>query len=533
MPGKLEIKDGDAWREWTANDAGEYDASDVRLFDVAALVPQSLAAVPYIDQYFGVWAMLEKPFLNAFERAKHLNVDAHLAIHAGEPAAAERVKRGYSVVDGRIAVIQIAGPMMKHKSSFSNGTSTVEVRRQIRAAINDDTIDGIAFHIDSPGGTVSGTPSLAADIAEAGKRKPTATHYEDLGASAAVWVGSQSLKAFAGHATMVGSIGTYMTVADYSGLAAMEGVKVHVIRAGAFKGAGEGGTEITPDQLANWQRTINELNEQFIRGVAAGRKLAIGTVRDIADGRVHVGVKAHELGLIDGVQSFDETLAGLRTSRSRNRAAVSGQLHGSDGKPGNYESHQSHQSHQSPERESMSQQSTATESAELTAAKNTIQQFAGSVLSTEPGPATFAELVDALGCQPSQADDALFLADQLGRKATLAQATKAYMQTLKDRAAAREQELAEAKEKAAAPPPPAAPATKSKSGTAPLAESTTGTRTAAAGDPIEEWNAAVAAKVKGGMTKANAVKAVNREQPELRGAMLAAHNAAHGRQYAA
>ena len=41
---------------------------------------------------------------------------------------------------------------------------------------------------------------------------------------------------------------------DASGMAAMEGVKVHVIRADAFKGAGKLGTEVTVEHLNEMQR---------------------------------------------------------------------------------------------------------------------------------------------------------------------------------------------------------------------------------------------------------------------------------------
>ena len=49
------------------------------------------------------------------------------------------------------------------------------------------------------------------------------------------------------------------------------------------------------------------------------------------------------------------------------------------------------------------------------------------------------------------------------------------------------------------------------------------------GDPIVAYNVAVANKVKAGMKQHEAVLAVNREQPELRAAYVAAYNAAKGR----
>jgi len=43
-------------------------------------------------------------------------------------------------------------------------------------------------------------------------------------------------------------------------------------------------------------------------------------VNQLADGRVHLAAKAQALGLIDGVQSLDETLGRIVSERSSGRA---------------------------------------------------------------------------------------------------------------------------------------------------------------------------------------------------------------------
>jgi len=187
----------------------------------------------------------------------------------------------------------------------------VLLRQQIRHAFRNTDAAGILLRFDSPGGTVAGTEDLAADIAAAAGGKPVYGYAEDLCASAAYWGYSQCTKTFANATALVGSIGTYMAIEDLSGHAEQLGVKVHVIRAGTFKGAGTPGTEITDDQLAEWQRIVDELNAHFIAGVARGRRMGESKVRELADGRVHVGQAAVQLGLVDVIESFDDTLARL------------------------------------------------------------------------------------------------------------------------------------------------------------------------------------------------------------------------------
>jgi signal peptide peptidase SppA len=238
-------------------------------------MPTSLAAVPHLDQWFGLWAMEEARFWSAYEFLRRLDLHLHLSSGAVQAAQQQAATSGklFEQRDG-IALIGIHGRMMKQASSLSDGTSTVLARRQIRAAAADADVKAILLHIDSPGGTAAGTADLAADVSVAGNQKPVWSFVEDLDASAAYWVASQSQRVSANATALVGSIGTYGVVYDMSGAAAMEGVKAFVVRAGKFKGMGTPGTEVTQEQLAEMQRTVDGLNEHFLAGVAGGRKLS-------------------------------------------------------------------------------------------------------------------------------------------------------------------------------------------------------------------------------------------------------------------
>ena len=276
---------------------------------------EGLPPVAQLEQYFGVWAMAEDRFRGLVDHVASLDLVAHVTLNqqpAAIAAASSRARGDAEVVDG-VAVVDLSGTLMKTVSSLSSGTSTVNARRQIRQATDDPAVKAILLRIDSPGGTVAGTADLAGEISAAiAAGKPCYAFVEDLAASAAYWIASACTKVFSNATALVGSIGTYSTVADYSAAAAKQGVKVHVIRAGEFKGAGIPGTEITPQQLAEMQRMVNDLNAEFVSAVGAGRKLSAEAVAGLADGRLHVAKNAISFGLIDGIQSFDATLSQLR-----------------------------------------------------------------------------------------------------------------------------------------------------------------------------------------------------------------------------
>ncbi len=265
----------------------------------------------HLHEYLGVWAVT--PRFYQFARQDVLprlqeKVARFGTAEASQAMGASSINGQYEVTADGTAVIELRGSMMKFASSFGGG-GTVACRRKLRAAMNDPFVKAIVLLVDTPGGTVSGTEALAADVRKAAKKKPVYVHIEDLCCSAGYWVASQATRIFAENATtMGGCIGTYAVVDDWSKAYEEAGIKTHLIKAGEFKGAGVEGTEVTAEQLREWQREVNELNEQFVRGVAKGRGVAISTAKDWADGRVFVAGDMLEKGLIDGIQSLDATL---------------------------------------------------------------------------------------------------------------------------------------------------------------------------------------------------------------------------------
>lgn len=285
-----------------------------------------------LDDFFGIWAIEETRFRQAVDRYQGINLVAHIEANRGQVnhlevnqatdvKAAAGDRRLYGVVGDGVAVIQLRGPMMKYVSSMNDGASTVFARRQIRQAVDDDQVGAIMLIIDSPGGTVAGTMDLASEVAKAAVKKPVHAYLEDLTASAAYWIASQAHRVVANNPTaLVGSIGTYAVLYDMSQAAEKLGVKVHVVKAGDFKGTGTPGTEITDEQIADVQRIVDSLNSEFLNGVAQGRSLSLEEVRKIADGRVHPAAEAVGMKLVDAIQSYEQTIADLSSkSKPKNR----------------------------------------------------------------------------------------------------------------------------------------------------------------------------------------------------------------------
>jgi len=272
------------------------------------------------DQLFGWWGIEPTRFERMVAIAKGADLAAlrKEARKARKDAAASGLERPlYGLTADGIAVVEVTGPMTKYETSFQalfGGTSTLRTRQALRSATRNAEVVGIMVLFDSPGGTAAGTSDLADEIRAADARKPTYTYAQDLMASAALWAGSAGRKLFANKGAEIGSIGAYGIVYDTSGYYAQEAVKVHVVSsAPPLKGAGVEGTEITPAQLAEWERQIKDLADVFVTELAAGRGLTKEKAQALHTGQVWVADKARELGLIDDVVSLDEAMRRLRS----------------------------------------------------------------------------------------------------------------------------------------------------------------------------------------------------------------------------
>lgn len=226
----------------------------------------------------------------------------------------------YTVDETGVALIGIQGQITKGRSSFG-GTSSVRTRLALRTAERDSDANSIMLAIDSPGGTVAGQYEFAEEIYRIRKDgiKPIHTHASTGMHSAALWAGVQAGRVTAGPMTEIGSIGTVMVVHDYSEAYEKEGIKAHVISTGEMKGAGAAGTEITDTMLAEWQARVDEMNQFFLDAVKRGRGMGIDAVRALADGRDWMAKDAVGLGLIDGVEGFDQAMNTLRKAARERR----------------------------------------------------------------------------------------------------------------------------------------------------------------------------------------------------------------------
>jgi signal peptide peptidase SppA len=235
----------------------------------------------------------------------------------------QEIERPYNVVNG-IADIPIKGIIYKGGFEFWGETDPVKKSIAVKMAAMDESVDQILLRIDSPGGSVDGVAVLAESVYQARQSKPVIAQVEGMAASAALWVASQSSKVYANSLDMVGSIGVYSVVPDDVEYWKSMGVTWHLFTTGDYKGAAETGQEITEPQKAEFQRIVNVYFDAFKTAIKRGRGMDKKALDAISDGRLFIGPEAVAVGLVDKIQTTEQTVENMlkpkRGAASRARA---------------------------------------------------------------------------------------------------------------------------------------------------------------------------------------------------------------------
>lgn len=213
--------------------------------------------------------------------------------------------------EGSVAVLHLNGAIMKYDQFCGPSGTSTKADLLLRAEANQN-IKGIVLSIDSPGGEARAGFGLAQVIREE-ITKPIVAFVDDLSASAAYEIAAATDRIVAkSKTTQIGSIGTYITLADYAEYFEKQGIKLIDVYATKstdknrpFKEALEG----KPEAL---RAEIDQINEAFLDSIKEFRGEALTSEEKVwGTGKVFMAGKALDIGLIDEIDSFSNTIQSM------------------------------------------------------------------------------------------------------------------------------------------------------------------------------------------------------------------------------
>lgn len=204
-----------------------------------------------------------------------------------------------------VMVISIFGAMTKHNQTCGP-RGMVYVAQQLREAYADDNIVGVILKIESGGGEANAY-SLVREVLQE-RNKPVVAFIDDIGASAAYGVATNTDYIVANSKNcMIGSIGAYFPLADFSKKLKKDGIKLVDIYAPQSTKKNQEYREFIKGNYKPYEDLAKHFCADFIENVSQTRGDKL-TSNEWDTGELFFATKAKEIGLIDEINTFSNIL---------------------------------------------------------------------------------------------------------------------------------------------------------------------------------------------------------------------------------
>ena len=177
----------------------------------------------------------------------------------------------------------------------------------MRGAFEDKGAQAVVLLINSPGGSPVQAGIINDEIVrlKALHHKPVYAVVEETCASAAYYIAAGADKIFVDKASVVGSIGVLMDGFGFTGLMDKLGVERRLMTAGENKGFMDPFSPQTDKQRVFAQAMLDQIHQQFIGVVKAGRGKRLKESPEMFSGLFWTGQQAIDMGLADQLGNLD------------------------------------------------------------------------------------------------------------------------------------------------------------------------------------------------------------------------------------
>jgi protease-4 len=209
-----------------------------------------------------------------------------------------------------IALVEASGEIRDGtaKNSLINtsgGIASDDLSRAIRQATQDKSIKAIVLRVDSPGGSVTASDQILHAVKMAQKAgKPVVVSMGGVAASGGYYIATSANRIVAEPGTITGSIGVLTGKVSFNKSLALAGANAEMVAVGKNTLMDSPLQPYSDEQWANLNHQADVIYDDFTSKVAAGRKIPLTRVQQIARGRVWSGGDAHANGLVDRLGGF-------------------------------------------------------------------------------------------------------------------------------------------------------------------------------------------------------------------------------------
>src|SRR5215471_4123681 len=233
--------------------------------------------------------------------------------------------RVFAIVFAICAVIAIGAALRAPGTSMLTGTTAGSIARvTITGLIRTDRervealerlgksqAKAVIVHINSPGGTTSGSEELHDSLMRLKAEKPTVVVVDGLAASGGYIAALGADHIVAGETALVGSIGVLFQYPNVTDLLKTLGIRMEEIKSSPLKAAPNGFEPTSPEARAAIEAIVMDSYAWFRDLVKSRRHLDEAMIQQVADGRVFTGRQGVPLHLVDELGDEQTAMAWL------------------------------------------------------------------------------------------------------------------------------------------------------------------------------------------------------------------------------
>lgn len=182
-------------------------------------------------------------------------------------------------------------------------------RSLVRKARLDKNIKAIVFRVNSGGGSALASENIWRELTIARKEKPVILSFGDVAASGGYYLASGADSIFAMRSTITGSIGVFTIIPNMQAFFKNKlGVTFDGVKTAEHANVMSVTKPLSDVERAFVQNDVDTIYHTFLTRVSDGRKLTVAATDSIGQGRVWMGGKAQEIGLVDKIGTLQDAI---------------------------------------------------------------------------------------------------------------------------------------------------------------------------------------------------------------------------------
>ena len=219
------------------------------------------------------------------------------------------VKRREIRTKDKVAVLYLEGAITDDSGDGIVAKDVVKTLKKIR---KDSDVKALVLRVNSPGGSATASEKIWHAIQKVREDDfPVVVSMGDYAASGGYYISCGTNYIYAEPTTLTGSIGIFGTIPNVAKLRDKVGLDIDGVKTNQHSDL-EGNIiykGMNSEEQVMLQTMIERGYDLFTRRCAEGRRVEQDYIKSIGEGRVWLGAKGKEIGLVDGLGSIDDAIA--------------------------------------------------------------------------------------------------------------------------------------------------------------------------------------------------------------------------------